>query len=97
MYRRPEFLKALFDGNIDPQARQWEGSPLKPLSQKLADTEKALLDALSPEQKALFEQYQQAEWNLDMENEYETFRVGFRLGAHCIYEVFGLDMNLYYR
>lgn len=97
MYRRPEFLKALFDGNIDPQARQWEGSPLKPLSQKLADTEKALLDALSPEQKDLFERFRQADSAFAMENEYETFRVGFRLGAHCIYEVFGLDMNLYYR
>ena len=76
MDQRPAFLKALFDGNIDPQARQWEGSPLKPLSQKLSDTEKALLDALTPEQRALFEQYQQAEWNLDMENEYQAFQVG---------------------
>ena len=97
MYRRPEFLKALFDGNIDPQARQWEGSPLASLGQTAAEAEKNLLDALSPEQKDLFERFRQADSAFAMENEYETFRVGFRLGAHCIYEVFGLDMNLYYR
>ena len=97
MYRRPEFLKALFDGCIEVQGRQWEGSPLKRLGQKAADAEKALLATLTPEQQELFVCYQQANGAFEMENEYETFRVGFRLGGHCIHEVFGQDMTLYYR
>ncbi len=97
MYRRPEFLRALFDGTMEVQARQWEGSPLKPLGQKAAEAEKALEETLSPEQKELFERFRQANGAFEMENEYKTFRMGFRLGGHCIHEVFGLDMNLYYR
>lgn len=52
---------------------------------------------MTPEQKALFEQYQKAENDLMTEHEVSCFQVGFRLGGQCIHDVFVTDREVYIR
>jgi len=93
----PSFLRAFYYGNIEPQARNYQGSPVQPLLKRVVQAEETLLSTMTPEQKALFEQYQKAENDLMTEHEVSCFQVGFRLGGQCIHDVFVTDREVYIR
>ena len=50
-----------------------------------------MIETLSPEQKALFDEASQAEIDLSIENDHDLFIKGFVLGAQMMLEILTAD------
>lgn len=83
-------LSKLYNGEINPVASMAENDPeYHDLLEKQALALEPLFQALTPEQKTLFEQYREKE-NLSNAHLLErSFRKGFAIGAEIILELKG--------
>ena len=83
------FIKELYYGNIDPQARGFKnGSYLKKQMTILSESEALLTDRLTGNDKKLFLTFVNASDIILGESELDSFIVGFRLGARLILDTF---------
>ena len=83
------FIKELYYGNIDPQARGFKnGSYLKKQMTILSENEAALTDRLTGEEKKAFLSFVNASDIILCESELDSFIVGFRLGAKFVFDTF---------
>ena len=83
------FIKELYYGNIDPQARGFKnGSYLKKQMTILSENEAALTDRLTGEEKKAFLSFVNASDIILCESELDSFIVGFRLGAKFVFDIF---------
>ena len=83
------FIKELYYGNIDPQARGFKnGSYLKKQMTILSESEALLTDRLTGDEKKLFLTFVNASDIILGESELDSFIVGFRLGARLILDTF---------
>ena len=83
------FIKELYYGNIDPQARGFKnGSYLKKQMTILSESEALLIDRLTGDEKKLFLAFVNASDIILGESELDSFIVGFRLGAMLILDTF---------
>lgn len=55
---------------------------------QLSDTEKRLFERLKGEEYELFEAFSDAWSYVNSETNKESFKIGFRLGAQCVIDVF---------
>ena len=87
-----KLLKELALGNIQPMMRNFkkDGVYAKLLDEVNARQDK-LIETLSPEQKALFNEASQAEIDLSIENDHDLFIKGFVLGAQMMLEILTAD------
>ena len=87
-----KLLKELALGNIQPMVRNFKKDSVyaKLLAEVTARQEK-LIETLSPEQKALFDETSQAELDLSVENDHDLFIKGFVLGAQMMLEILTAD------
>lgn len=89
-------IEELFYGNIDPQARVFKkDSYLKKQMAILANSEEALTDKLTGEDKEAFLSFVDASNVILSESELDSFIVGFRLGARLIYDTFVDDTRVF--
>lgn len=90
------FIKELYYGNIDPQARGFRnGSYLKKQMTILSESEAILTDSLTGEEKEAFLSFVNASDIILGESELDSFIVGFRLGAKFIFDTFVSDDTPY--
>ena len=90
------FIKELYYGNIDPQARGFKnGSYLKKQMTILSESEAMLTDRLTGDEKKAFLTYVNAWAVVLSESELDAFIVGFRLGARFCYDTFVSDSAPY--
>ena len=83
------FIKELYYGNIDPQARGFKnGSYLKKQMTILSESEAMLTDRLTGDEKKAFLSFVNASDVILGESELDSFIVGFRLGAKLIFDTF---------
>ena len=83
------FIKELYYGNIDPQARGFKnGSYLKKQMTILSKSEALLTDRLTGDEKKWFLTFVNASNNILGQSELDSFIVGFRLGARLILDTF---------
>lgn len=83
------FIKELYYGNIDPQARGFKnGSYLKKQMTILSESESLLTDRLTGDEKKMFLTFVNASDFILGESELDSFIVGFRLGARLILDTF---------
>ncbi len=83
------FIKELYYGNIDPQARGFKnGSYLKKQMTILSESETMLTDRLTGNAKKAFISFVNASDVILGESELDSFIVGFRLGAKLIFDTF---------
>ena len=83
------FIKELYYGNIDPQARGFKnGSYLKKQMTILSESEAMLTDRLTGDEKEAFLSYVNASDVILGESELDSFIVGFRLGAKLVFDTF---------
>ena len=83
------FIKELYYGNIDPQARGFKnGSYLKKQMTILSESEALLTDRLTGNEKKLFLTFVNASDIILGESELDSFIVGFRLGARLTLDTF---------
>ena len=87
------FIKELYYGNIDPQARGFKNaSYLKKQMNILSESEATLTDRLTGEEKKAFLSFVNASDIILGASELDSFLVGFRLGARFAYDTF-VDNN----
>lgn len=90
------FIKELYYGNIDPQARGFKnGSYLKKQMTILSESEALLNDRLTGDEKKWFFTFVNASNNILGQSELDSFIVGFRLGARLILDTFMNDDTPY--
>ena len=90
------FIKELYYGNIDPQARGFKnGSYLKKQMTILSKSEALLTDRLTGDEKKWFLTFVKASNNILGQTELDSFIVGFRLGARLILDTFMNDDTPY--
>lgn len=90
------FIKELYYGNIDPQARGFKnGSYLKKQMTILSESEALLTDRLTGDEKKQFLTFVNASNNILGQTELDSFIVGFRLGARLILDTFMNDDTPY--
>ena len=90
------FIKELYYGNIDPQARGFKnGSYLKKQMTILSESEALLTDRLTGDEKKWFLSFVNASNNILGQTELDSFIVGFRLGARLILDTFMNDDTPY--
>ena len=90
------FIKELYYGNIDPQARGFKnGSYLKKQMTILSESEALLTDRLTGDEKKWFLTFVNASNNILGQSELDSFIVGFRLGARLILDTFMNDDTPY--
>lgn len=90
------FIKELYYGNIDPQARGFKnGSYLKKQMTILSESEALLTDRLTGDEKKWFLTFVNASNNILGQTELDSFIVGFRLGARLILDTFMNDDTPY--
>lgn len=90
------FIKELYYGNIDPQARGFKnGSYLKKQMTILSKSEALLTDRLTGDEKKWFLTFVNASNNILGQTELDSFIVGFRLGARLILDTFMNDDTPY--
>ena len=90
------FIKELYYGNIDPQARGFKnGSYLKKQMTILSKSEALLTDRLTGDEKKWFLTFVNASNNILGQTELDSFIVGFRLGARLILDTFKNDDTPY--
>ena len=83
------FIKELYYGNIDPQARGFKnGSYLKKQMTILSESETMLTDRLTGDEKKAFISFVNASDVILGESELDSFIVGFRLGAKLVFDTF---------
>ena len=83
------FIKELYYGNIDPQARGFKnGSYLKKQMTILSESEAMLTDRLTGDEKKAFLSFVNAFDVILGESELDSFIVGFRLGAKLVFDTF---------
>ena len=83
------FIKELYYGNIDPQARGFKnGSYLKKQMTILSESEVMLTDRLTGDEKKAFLSFVNASDVILGESELDSFIVGFRLGAKLVFDTF---------
>ena len=83
------FIKELYYGNIDPQARGFKnGSYLKKQMTIFSESEALLTDGLTGDEKKIFLTFANASEIILGESELDSFIVGFRLGARLILDTF---------
>ena len=83
------FIKELYYGNIDPQARGFKnGSYLKKQMTILSESEAMLTDRLTGDEKKAFLSFVNASDVILGESELDSFIVGFRLGAKLVFDTF---------
>ena len=90
------FIKELYYGNIDPQARGFKnGSYLKKQMTILSKSEALLTDRLTGDEKKWFLTFVNASNNILGQTELDSFIVGFGLGARLILDTFMNDDTPY--
>ena len=90
------FIKELYYGNIDPQARGFKnGSYLKKQMTILSKSEALLTDRLTGDEKKWFLTFVNASNIILGQTELDSFIVGFRLGARLILDTFMNDDTPY--
>ena len=90
------FIKELYYGNIDPQARGFKnGSYLKKQMTILSESEVLLTDKLTGDERKAFLSFVNASNNILGQTELDSFIVGFRLGARLILDTFMNDDTPY--
>ena len=90
------FIKELYYGNIDPQARGFKnGSYLKKQMTILSKSEALLTDRLTGDEKKWFLTFVNASNNILGQTELDSFIVGFRIGARLILDTFMNDDTPY--
>ncbi len=83
------FIKELYYGNIDPQARGFKnGSYLKKQITVLSENEALLTEKLTGDEKKAFLSFVNASDIILGESELDSFLVGFRLGVRFAYDTF---------
>ena len=83
------FLENLFFGNVDPQTRAVKpGSRADKLRIYITDHLPEIENALQDEQRSLLNKILDAQSELDIITELDSFIVGFRLGATFTYDTF---------
>ena len=89
-------IEELFYGNIDPQARSVKkGSYIQKQMTILANSESLLNEKLTGEEKKAFTSFVDASSVILGKSELDSFMVGFRLGAICVYATFVNNKNMY--
>ena len=87
-----KLLKELALGNIQPMVRNFKkDSVCAKLLEEVTESQEKLIETLSPEQKALFDEASQAEIDLSVENDHDLFVKGFVLGAQMMLEILTAD------
>lgn len=91
-----EFIKRLFNGNINPSvAVTIKGSQYEKLAAKSLNVQKTLCEQLSEEQKKLLEELISIQDTLSMIVSEENYSSGFRDGVCMMIDVFtGKNHNL---
>ena len=90
------FIKELYYGNIDPQARGFKnGSYLKKQMTILSESEALLTDRLTGDEKKMFLTFVNASDIILGESELDSFIVGFRLGARLTLDTFVNNVTPY--
>ena len=85
----PNILEDLYYGNLSPSQRAVRpGSRVKKLMQKQSDLEAKLNGSFTEEQRAIFEQHLSLCADILDANCFDSFIIGFRLGAHFMHETF---------
>ena len=83
------FIKELYYGNIDPQARGFRnGSYLKKQITIFSESEAMLTDKLTGDEKKAFLSFVNTSNSILAQSELDSFIVGFRLGARLILDTF---------
>ncbi len=83
------FIKELYYGNIDPQARGFRnGSYLIKQITILSESEAMLTDKLTGDEKKAFLSFVNTSNSILAQSELDSFIVGFRLGARLILDTF---------
>ena len=83
------FIKELYYGNIDPQARGFRnGSYLKKQITILSESEALLTDKLTGDEKKAFLSFVNTSNSILAQSELDSFIVGFRFGARLILDTF---------
>ena len=87
-----KLLKELALGNIQPMTRNFKkDSVYAKLLAEVTECQEKLIETLSPEQKALFDEASQAEIDFSVENDQDLFVKGFVLGAQLMMEILTAD------
>ena len=87
-----KLLKELARGNIQPMTRNFKkDSVYAKLLDEVTERQDKLIETLSPEQKALFDEASQAEIDLSVESDHDLFVKGFVLGAQMMLEILTSD------
>ena len=91
-----EFIKRLFNGNINPSvAVSVKGSQYEKLANESVNVQKMLSEQLSEEQRKLLDELISIQDSLSMIVSEENYSVGFRDGAGMIMDVImGKNSNL---
>ena len=85
----PNILEDLYYGNLTPCQRAVRpGSRVQKLAQKQSDLETKLNGSFTEDQRADFEQYLSVTTDLLDANCFDSFIIGFRLGARFTHETF---------
>lgn len=83
------FIKELYYGNIDPQARGFKnGSYLKTQMTILSESEALLTEKLTGDEKKAFLSFINTSNSILAQSELDSFMVGFRLGTRFILDTF---------
>ena len=86
------FLEDLFFGRINPFALATEvGGKTEELNRKTAEQYDALNCTLEPEQKEMLARLMELNGESSTAERLDSFVVGFRMGASCIYDAFLSD------
>ena len=87
-----KLLKELALGNIQPMVRNYKkDSVYAKLLAEVTERQEKLIEALSPEQKELFDLANEATVDLAVENDQDLFVKGFVLGAQLMMEILTAD------
>ena len=87
-----KLLKELALGNIQPMVRNLKKESVSAkLLAEVTERQERLIETLTPEQKALFDEASQAEIDLSVENDQELFIKGFGLGTQMMLEILTAD------
>ena len=83
------FIKELYYGNIDPQARGFKnGSYRKKQMTILSESEALLTEKLTGDEKKAFLSFINTSNSILAQSELDSFMVGFRLGTRLILDTF---------
>ena len=83
------FIEEFYYGNIDPQARSTkQNKTMQKQMEVLMKTEELLTSALKDDQKKWFLDFSNAWSIVNGESTFDSFIMGFRLGANFAYDAF---------